>query len=241
MIPQVTLAEHVSRAWRPQLGVHEWSHPLMAFYDALVPLLPAAPWFVEVGVAVGRSLLFLAERLLKHKPGGLVVGVDPWQGQAHPDPAARSPTSWYHAFGEITRWGTPNELEICYLLRTESVRAAAGFDDARLAGVAIDGNHSYEAVKADIAAWRPKVAAGGVLCGDDYGDMFPGVRQAVDEAFPAGVELRGRVWAIRIPGPADLPPSGPAAGELHGPQLAGPRRRPRPHDRAGGQATSRPS
>lgn len=34
--------------------------------------------------------------------------------------------------------------------------------------VFIDGCHEYESVAADIASWRPKVKAGGFLCGHDY-------------------------------------------------------------------------
>jgi hypothetical protein len=48
----------------------------------------------------------------------------------------------------------------------------------------IDADHSYDAVKDDIAVWYPRVAVGGALCGHDYhpsGNAWPGVRRAVDE------------------------------------------------------------
>jgi hypothetical protein len=48
----------------------------------------------------------------------------------------------------------------------------------------IDADHSYEAVKDDIAVWYPRVAAGGALCGHDYyrtGKTWPGVSRAVNE------------------------------------------------------------
>ncbi|MFM8220719.1 MAG: class I SAM-dependent methyltransferase, partial [Planctomycetaceae bacterium] len=45
----------------------------------------------------------------------------------------------------------------------------------------IDADHSYEAVKDDIAVWYPRVAVGGALCGHDYCPGWPGVRKAVDE------------------------------------------------------------
>lgn len=57
--------------------------------------------------------------------------------------------------------------------------------------VFIDADHSYEAVKADIAAWTPKVRKGGVLAGHDYG-VFEGVTRAVNEINPHG--LMGSVW-----------------------------------------------
>lgn len=46
----------------------------------------------------------------------------------------------------------------------------------------IDGDHSYQAVQADIQVWLPKVKVGGLVGFHDYReDFFPGVVQAVDE------------------------------------------------------------
>jgi hypothetical protein len=51
----------------------------------------------------------------------------------------------------------------------------------------IDGDHTYEAVAADIAGWWPKLKVGGILAGHDYNDQTPGTVQAVDE-FSACLE-----------------------------------------------------
>src|SRR5262245_61567794 len=45
----------------------------------------------------------------------------------------------------------------------------------------IDGEHTYEAVSRDIDQWWPHVRPGGVMCGHDYCEQFPGVVQAVGE------------------------------------------------------------
>lgn len=75
---------------------------------------------------------------------------------------------------------------------------------AELAGeydvVYIDGDHSYEAVRADIDAYSRKVAAGGWLCGHDYHAGYQGVIWAVDEwreNRPVTVYADGS-WAVRI-------------------------------------------
>lgn len=47
--------------------------------------------------------------------------------------------------------------------------------------VYIDGDHSYEAVKKDIAFYYPKVRMGGVFGGHDYEAKEPGVTKAVNE------------------------------------------------------------
>lgn len=60
--------------------------------------------------------------------------------------------------------------------------AVALFEDESLDWVYIDANHSYDAVKEDIALWWPKVKKGGFLSGHDYivRESF-GVVQAVNE------------------------------------------------------------
>jgi len=50
--------------------------------------------------------------------------------------------------------------------------------------VFIDGDHSYEAVKADLLAWAPRTKK--LICGHDFNDpLYPGVKQAVHEYFGA--------------------------------------------------------
>lgn len=56
----------------------------------------------------------------------------------------------------------------------------------RLSFIYIDGNHSYEAVRADIAAWWTMLREGGIIAGHDYVDIDTprnkfGVKSAVDE------------------------------------------------------------
>jgi hypothetical protein len=58
--------------------------------------------------------------------------------------------------------------------------------------VFLDADHSYQAVKDEIG-WAKKIGVK-LICGHDYGNPNFGVTQAVDEAFPEGVEVRGMVW-----------------------------------------------
>lgn len=53
-------------------------------------------------------------------------------------------------------------------IRMASVDAAKTYSDESLDVVFIDAGHSYEAVKADILAWYPKVKRGGYIAGHDY-------------------------------------------------------------------------
>jgi predicted O-methyltransferase YrrM len=63
------------------------------------------------------------------------------------------------------------------LLKKQGVKAGMVF---------IDAGHTYEEAKQDIKAWLPLVMKGGIICGHDYyhiSDMWPEVRQAVDDLF----------------------------------------------------------
>ena len=81
------------------------------------------------------------------------------------------------------------------------MKAAHCFEDGELEFVFIDGEHCYEAAKADIEAWWPKIRAGGLLMGHDYDrQRFPGLCRAVDEfggKNAVEIERRGySVWCI---------------------------------------------
>jgi hypothetical protein len=52
-----------------------------------------------------------------------------------------------------------------------------------LDAVYLDAVHTYDDTLAAIGRWCPKIKAGGLLCGHDYADTFPGVVQAVNEAL----------------------------------------------------------
>ncbi len=76
------------------------------------------------------------------------------------------------------------------ILRNTSEEASVHVPDGVLDFVFLDADHSYEGVISDIKLWAPKVRAGGILCGHDYGmeQWFPkwGVTKAVNE-FAASI------------------------------------------------------
>jgi glycosyltransferase involved in cell wall biosynthesis len=83
------------------------------------------------------------------------------------------------------------------VIQERSERAARLFDDGSLDWIYLDANHEYSHVLRDLAAWVPKVKAGGVVAGHDFiNDVLTiggvptviGVKRAVREFF-AGQEV----------------------------------------------------
>lgn len=147
--------------------------------------------FVEVGVYTGASVCFMAQELAKRPDKTELYAVDLWE---HADKLGYTdlPVS-------IDTWNTFEERmritgtkEFIRPLKVDSISASLMFEDQSLDFVFIDADHSYGAVKADLAAWFPKVRNGGIIAGHDYTEPC-GVKQAVDERFTP-VNLEGSVW-----------------------------------------------
>ena len=83
----------------------------------------------------------------------------------------------------------------------DSVKIAERFPDEYFDFVYIDANHTYERVRADIMAWKPKIIKGGVLCGHDYCNECEGVKKAVDELAVTGkirfIKKEGCIYMAR--------------------------------------------
>ena len=120
---------------------------------------------VEIGSWIGESACIFAPHV------GLLICVDPWpdyRGQRGDDVYAQ----WLAATA-----GLANVAAV----RKPSIEAARQFEDCTFDAVYIDALHDYANVCADILAWRPKLKAGGILAGHDYGPHAPGVVRAVNE------------------------------------------------------------
>ena len=169
---------------------------LLARLPGSVPLVGA-----EVGVWYGTT----AEKLLKARPKLFLYMVDRWC----------TTELWPRGLEDETylkhwRWMVEAEQRTQFagfrrdIMHMDSAAAAAKIEGASLDFVFVDADHSYEAVRADIQIWWPKIKPGGLLSGHDYDHpYFPGVRQAVDEAVAEhgwALELSGHwTWFVRIP------------------------------------------
>jgi cephalosporin hydroxylase len=181
-------------AWRP--SIPGWSNDILPYYERIARELPPNAQCVEVGVAWGRSTIFLAgQLLLRKKPGARIWAVDAW------DP------TWWRAYppgqrrclATLVQNATAAELDLIHVIRTTSERAARIFLAGELDFVFVDGDHTYESVSRDLDAWRGKVRPGGILAGHDYAARWPGVVQAVNAIFPRrDIVVEETIWWTRV-------------------------------------------
>jgi cephalosporin hydroxylase len=161
-------------------------------YNEFLKTAPTNAVIVEVGVALGKSIAYCARRCIDLGRDDItIVAVDPWGGYARNGEQQASgpptPDGDWELFQRTMTECAPEELAILKIVRTTSVIAAAAPGPVHL--VVLDAAHDYESVRDDIAAWTSRLAPGGWIGGDDYVDEYPGVKQAVQEAFGV-VEIR---------------------------------------------------
>jgi hypothetical protein len=81
------------------------------------------------------------------------------------------------------------------VIKGDSIETAKSFNGKKVDMVFIDGEHTYEGVKADIEAWLPKTKK--IICGHDYSDKWPGVKRAVDEHFE-NIKVADSIWMVEL-------------------------------------------
>jgi predicted O-methyltransferase YrrM len=140
----------------------------------------------EVGVFGGHT----SEVLLRELPELSLWMVDPWRPYRGASEIGDQDATAFERAMASAIWWTEFAGERRFVLRESSPQAADRFADASLDFAFIDGNHLYESVCADLFAWWPKIRAGGLLAGHDFGVHRDatgqwGVRRAVNEFVAA--------------------------------------------------------
>ena len=164
--------------------------------DRLLRLLPQNGAVAEIGVYRGR----FSKKILTRTHPKLLALVDHWSlGEPGGDFIPHSPSHSQRNIERIYRrlrrrmaWRFPHKR--IEFVRADSAEAAGRFEDGFFDWVYIDGDHSYEGVARDLAAWAGKVKDDGLILGHDFtdhdgdGDGHPpyGVIRAVREFCEAG-------------------------------------------------------
>jgi hypothetical protein len=158
-------------------------------YRRLVEDMPDGGTLVELGCYKGRSLCSVAD-IVKRKH--LVVHVvDVFTGTAS---EGHHEDNYRKTFeNNVTRFGVGEQVSVHEGLTTEAVN---DFSDSTADLIFLDCDHSYDAVKADISLWLPKLRSGGVFSGHDFGN-WEGVGRCVNELW-GHTRVSGSVWSKRI-------------------------------------------
>jgi len=145
-----------------------------------------------IGVEVGTHRADYATVLLDSWNGTRLICVDPWLNPVGYESQAKylwgdgnRDHDLEEARSRLARYGDRVIIRRCL-----SLEAARETEDNSLDFVYIDGDHSYDAVLADLTVWYPKLREGGILAGHDF--VCPG-------------ELREDDWGTQIqPAVADF-------------------------------------
>lgn len=134
---------------------------------------------VEIGSWLGRSTVALAANVPE---GGVVYAVDTWRGTAEqPTTGALDEEQGNDLYERFLHNVAGLPVIPTRARSLDAVRTFAAEELGPFDVIFIDAEHEYEAVSADIAAWKPLLREGGILCGHDYHELWWGVRKAVDE------------------------------------------------------------
>ena len=163
---------------------------------------------VELGTYQGRTALFMAWGA-RQGQGAHVYAIDPWdlpgergpynqnQGgalgkrrKAFTDPGTRN---W--ARYNVRANGYANRVT---LIRNFSVKAAEKWTGGPVGLLFVDGDHRYDAVRADVSAWAAHLAPDAVIAFDDYAATHPEVIRAVDDMVAEGILEPVEVYHDRL-------------------------------------------
>lgn len=193
--------------WRPTLP--GWSDDILPFYREQAKRLADLenPTIAEIGVAWGRSALYLAEQLLlRGARGAELWAIDPWDPHWTWPPEATPAAAWRFPrepmLHTLVNHAQPDELDLLHLVRAKSAQARHLFANDSFDLVFLDGDHSAAGILEDLNDWWSAVAPEGVLSGHDYAPEFPEVVAAVDSfarytTLFEPLKVEGTVWILK--------------------------------------------
>jgi predicted O-methyltransferase YrrM len=184
------------RALRGRLLAYDlqgWNSQHSYLSDTIAAIHPTS--IVEIGVWKGGSTVFMASELKKLALSSVIIAVDTWlgssehwlrQSNAELEFLDGRPDLYHKFLSNVVHAGVTDYV---VPLPVDSLNAAQIVNSLPLRPqmIHLDGGHDYDSVIADLRAWWPILAQGGVIVGDDYytNGTWPEVRKAFDEFFGA--------------------------------------------------------
>lgn len=170
-------------------------------YSGIALDCPDNAKIVEVGSWLGKSAIYLAAELSGYGKRATIDCVDTWDGGL--DESLKRRISELGNIYELFLQNVDDAgfSHMIKAVKKPSIVAAEDYRDNTIDAIWIDADHSYHEIKADIAAWYPKVKIGGLIAGHDFAMDHEfsrnGVVRAVLEFFkdkPLEIQPMGRTW-----------------------------------------------
>lgn len=164
--------------------------------------LPDGAVCVEVGTWLGRSMACLLQAVQWHGKTITEYAIDSWIGSVREEWQVQFVLE--HGGGNAMLNQFEKNMRDCGVysmvtpIQISSVDGSTRFADGALDFVFLDGDHTEEAVFADITAWLPKVKSRGIIAGHDV--RWSGVKPAADEFFgPGRYTIMDNCWLYFTP------------------------------------------
>ena len=173
-------------------SVSKYLQQLITYVSINIRLVGAT--MIEIGSFTGESTVMFAEKFKQ------VIAVDPfilYHEKDWSEIRRYEQDRWDRIYSEFLERTKP--FENIQHLKMYSDEACKEIKE-QVDFVYIDGLHTYEQCKKDIENFLPLVKKGGYIGGHDYSSAWPGVKQAVNEAFgkPDYVFGGDGNWIVRV-------------------------------------------
>lgn len=168
------MGQGIMRRFEQGIAVSEDFHGWLDYrdhYDNIARTLKDGDTFVEIGSWLGKSIIYLAQRLQDLEKNNVkIICVDTWEGEknqpAHVAIVANHGGSILNQFLDNIKLAKVDGMitAICQ----DSAEAALQFVDGSVGAIWIDAAHDYDSVVKDLDAWYPKVKPDGIFSGHDW-------------------------------------------------------------------------
>jgi len=192
--------------WGQVPGFFRWPE-----YDGeLIANAPDNATMVWLGCLFGKEMAYVAVQAANERRGLKIVCTDlfpklPRTSELY----TRYGMPWTHD-GDmwkayVSHMAKGNALHLLTTCRRDAAQLSEQFWLKSVYSLFVDACHTEEGTRRQLKAWLPKMADGGVMCGDDYANAnYPGVKKVVDEMFGNRVRtypiqgLRHLIWEVRV-------------------------------------------
>lgn len=158
---------------------------LMRYFSSLNEGRYSNPCHVEIGVLFGAATIFASHAVGLAGKQIPIVAIDPFEGyyQQKEDPVTNVPVTQDIVLENLKLFGLkPEDVELIKAYSTDP-STLEKIKGRQILSLLIDGDHSYNGVKADWLNYSPLVAPGGYVLIDDYNyqSSWPGVSECLNK------------------------------------------------------------